>query len=169
MSSPLERYAYQFKRAHKFILNHSIEIRVFQGAKEMGHQWIPFRQACEILDISSNSIKVVYLSSHDVNDKHMSEEDIVYWLYGGDIHFILTHIHQGICNINMKKLYSLLNVALSTHPGFPHEQYLRCPVFTQDKYAYLSLLMPKGLCNQTFRVDFKDSMDYDAIKHKLKL
>ena len=77
MSSPLERYAYQFKRAHKFILNHSIEIRVFQGAKEMGHQWIPFRQACEILDISSNSMKVVYLSSHDVNDKHMSEEEIV--------------------------------------------------------------------------------------------
>ena len=46
-SSPLERYAYQFKRAYKFILNHSIEIRVFQGAKEMGHQWIPFHQACE--------------------------------------------------------------------------------------------------------------------------
>ena len=31
-----------FNRIHKFQMNTEIEIRVYQGAKEFGHQWIPF-------------------------------------------------------------------------------------------------------------------------------
>ena len=40
----LKKCIYQFHRAHKFYGNASVEIRVFQGAKEMGNQWIPFHQ-----------------------------------------------------------------------------------------------------------------------------
>jgi hypothetical protein len=163
----LKSSIYQFNRAHKFIGNESIEIRVFQGAKEMGNQWIPFHQATEILDLSAG-VKIVYLSCHDVNKNHMTEEDIIHWLSLGDIHFILTHIHQGICSINAEKLYSMLYRELRIHPGFPLEESLRCPVFTQDKFVYLDALMHKGLCNPTFKVVFKKNMDFISIRQLLK-
>ena len=163
----LQKCAYQFNRAHKFACSSSIEIRVFQGAKEMGNQWIPFHQACEILDLSAN-VNIVYLTCSEVKENHMTEEDIVYWLSQGDIHFIITHIHQGICRIRMEKLYSMLYRELSIHPGFPLEESLRCPVFTQDKFVYLSALMAKGLCNPTLKVLFKTKMDYPSIRILVK-
>jgi hypothetical protein len=39
-------------RIHKFQMITEIEIRVYQGAKEFGHQWIPFHQA---LDVQAHS------------------------------------------------------------------------------------------------------------------
>ena len=43
---------------------------------------------------------------------------------------------------------------LYDHPGFPGGNNLQCPVFTQGKYKNLSVLMSKGLCNSTLKVDF---------------
>ena len=74
----LKKCIYQFHRAHKFYGNASVEIRVFQGAKEMGNQWIPFHQASEILDFNAG-VKIIYLSSYEVNKNHMTEEDIINW------------------------------------------------------------------------------------------
>ena len=163
----LKKCIYQFHRAHKFYGNASVEIRVFQGAKEMGNQWIPFHQTSEILDLNAG-VKIIYLSSYEVNKNHMTEEDIINWLSLGDIHIILTHIHQGICRINMAKLYSMLYRELNIHPGFPIEESLRYPVFTQDKYAYLDALMPKGLCNPTLKVVFEKDMNYSVVKVLIK-
>ena len=47
--------------------------------------------------IGDTGVKIIYLSSYEVNKNHMTEEDIINWLSLGDIHIILTHIHQGIC------------------------------------------------------------------------
>ena len=80
-----------FIYAHKFIGNESIKIRVFQGAKEMGNQWVPFHQASEILELSAG-VKFIYLTCHDVNKRHMTEEDIIHWLSLGDIHFIFKRL-----------------------------------------------------------------------------
>ena len=93
-----------FKRIHKFEANTEIEIRVYQGAVSYGHQWIPFHQACNIISSTSN-IRIVSLNCSEVNKNQLSEMDIINWLLGGDIHFIISHIHQGIVNIKMNKLY----------------------------------------------------------------
>ena len=88
-----------FKRIQKFETNTEIEIRVYQGAISYGHQWIPFHQACNIISSTSN-IRIVSLNCSEVNKNQLSEMDIINWLLGGDIHFIISHIHQGIVNIN---------------------------------------------------------------------
>ena len=67
----------------------------------------------------------------------------------------------------MSTLYGGIS-KLYDHPGFPVARNLHCPVFTQDKYKYLSALMPKGMCNPTFKVDFLPVMDYDALKRDLQ-
>jgi len=162
----LQKIAKLFKKVHKFQTNTKIEICVYQGAKEFTNQSIPFRQACESIH-STSEIRIVTLTCSDVNTFKLSEEEIIDWLLQGDIHFILTHIHQGIVNINMSTLYSVIN-KLYDHPGFPAAGKLHCPVFTQDKYKYLSALMPKGMCNPTFKVDFLPVMDYDALKRDLQ-
>ena len=155
-----------FKRIHKFETNTEIEIRVYQGAVSYGHQWIPFHQACNIISSTSN-IRIVSLNCSEVNKNQLSEMDIINWLLGGDIHFIISHIHQGIVNINMNKLYTEI-MKLQHHPGFPVGDNLQCPIFTQDKYTYLSVLMSKGLCNPTLKVDFLAIMDYEALKLDLE-
>ena len=108
------------------------------------------------------------LNCSEVNKYKLTEMDIVNWLLQGDIHFIISHIHQGIVNINMDKLYTSIK-KLHDHPGFPSGDNLQCPVFTQDKYQYLSVLMSKGLCNPTLKVDFLPIMDYAALKLDLQL
>ena len=70
------------------------------------------------------------------------------------------YTYQGLKHINVSKQYD--------HPGFPEGAGLQCPVFTQDKYKYLSALMPKGMCNPTFKVDFLPTMDYYALEQELK-
>ena len=67
----------------------------------------------------------------------------------------------------MNKLYTSI-MKLHDHPGFPAGNNLQCPVFTQDKYKYLSVLMSKGLCNSTLKVDFLPTMDYAALKLELQ-
>jgi hypothetical protein len=65
-----------------------------------------------------------------------SPNDLVDWLATSDIHFILTHPHQGNPRWNVAELHVALQ-RLRYHPGFPHGAELDCPVFLQHKYAYL--------------------------------
>ena len=46
----------------------------------MGNQWVPFHQASEILELSAG-VKFIYLTCHDVNKRHMTEEDIIHDIY----------------------------------------------------------------------------------------
>jgi hypothetical protein len=121
-----------FKRLTKFQTCTEIEICIYQGAKE-------FHQACDIVH-SSSIIRTVSLSCSEVKDYKLTEDNIINWLLEGDIHFII--ISQGIVNINMHKLYASI-MKLHDHPGFPVGDSLQSPVFTQDKYKYLSILMSK--------------------------
>ena len=162
----LQNYTKLFKKLHKFKTSTEIEIRVYQGSKEFGNQLIPFHQVCMII-CSESTFNVTFLNCSDVNKHHLTEIDIIDWLLQGDIHFILSHIHQGLTHINVSKLYTAIS-KLHDHPGFPEGAGLQCPVFTQDKYKYLSALMPKGMCNPTFKVDFLPTMDYYALEQELK-
>ncbi len=78
----------------------------------------------------TSTIRIVSLDCREVNDNKLSEMDIINWLHQGDIHFIISHIHQGIINVNMNKLYTSI-MKLHYHPGFPAGNNLQCPVFTQ--------------------------------------
>ena len=42
------------------------------------------------------TFRYVFLTSADVNTFKFTELDIINWLLEGDIHFIISHIHQGI-------------------------------------------------------------------------
>jgi hypothetical protein len=46
-----------------------------------------------------------------------------------------------------------LQQRLKYHRGFPHESFLRCPVFLQDKFDYLSALQKHGFCNPNLKVE----------------
>jgi len=155
-----------FKIITKFQTSTEIEIRVYQGSKEFGNQLIPFHQACDIIQTTS-TIRICTLDCSEVNDFKLTEDDIINWLLEGDIHFIISHIHQGIVNVNMNKLYKSI-MKLHDHPGFPVGDSLQCPVFTQDKFMYLQALMPKGMCNPTLKVDFLPVMDYESIKEDVQ-
>jgi hypothetical protein len=47
---------------------------------------------------------------------------------------------------------------------------LRCPIWTQDKYDYLSAIANDGLCNPTYKVDLniESLMDFEKIKDEVK-
>jgi hypothetical protein len=93
-----------FKTITKFQTSTEIEIRVYQGSKEFGNQLIPCHQACDIIQTTS-TIRICTLDCSEVNDFKLTEDDIINWLLEGDVHFIISHIHQGIVNVNMNKLY----------------------------------------------------------------
>ena len=43
-------------------------------------------------------LKFQYLDNDLIRSENKKPKDIVDWLLGGDIHFILSHVHQGILN-----------------------------------------------------------------------
>jgi hypothetical protein len=73
---PLVTLIRTFNRLTKFQTCTEIEIRIYQGAKEFGHQYIPFHQDCDIVH-SSSIIRTVSLSYSEVKDYKMDEDDII--------------------------------------------------------------------------------------------
>lgn len=97
--------------------------------------------------------------------------DIIDWLLDSDIHFILSHIHQGFISsskhLNMDEVLGQLK-RLNTHNGFPNGEALNCPVFTQNKILYLRAL--GNMANNTLCIYLKADISLytenvlDAIK-----
>lgn len=140
-----------------------IVLRVYQGGRN-AYQVYSICEAMSELKLKYNNLTVETLITDDMKAMRFTEEDFVNWLLDSDIHLIHTHIHQGIdmLNFDMNELKKQLR-RLSHHPGFPNGIYLTCPVFTQDKYNYLKILMENGSCNPTLKIDFNRSHNYDDI------
>ena len=86
-------------------------------------------------------ISVLKISSKDISNSRMTPAELVDRLLDSDVHFILSHIHQSILerNIGWEINDLLVNLErLKYHVGFPTGEQLFCPVFTQDKYDYIS-------------------------------
>ena len=79
--------------------------------------------------------------------------DLIDWLLASDIHFILTHPHQGVPRWDVSELHGALQ-RLRNHPGFPNGTKLNCPVFLQHKFSYL-LAIPQFV-NPTLAIQFPD-------------
>jgi len=115
------------------------------------------------------------MTCKDVKDKKWGYKDLIDWLHNCDLHFILTHLHQGSSGKggqrdmgwDVDKLYQYLE-RLSDHPGFPTGIQLRCPIFTQNKFGYLHPLMSCGsFVNNTMLVRLRQDGNYDSVQEEL--
>lgn len=142
-----------------------ITIHVYQGANEAGHQWSSFHRATSTLDI--DKVVIVYCNIKMVKDNRWNPKDLIDWLLDCDVHFIITHIHQGLEQLcwNMEDLYLQVQ-RLYRHYGYPNGEHLSCPIWTQNKFDYLSAITKYEFCNPTIKVELKadNLMDYTAIK-----
>ena len=162
------------KQSNKYVAmkdrnNIKLKIRVYQGsiADCGGHQLIPFHAACSILDLSMVSIE--YLTIADVKKRKWKSKDIIDWLIDSDVHFVLTHIHQGLDQLNwsMSELYyNEVDQRLLKHKGFPETL---CPIWIQAKYDYLKALFSEDMANKTVRVDIRNELNLAEIREDLKV
>jgi len=91
---------------------------------------------------------------------HRDPRFLVDWLLESDIHYILNHIHQGNPQFNCAQLLQQCQ-RLYNHKGFPSGKQLKCPIFLQDKYSYISKC--SEICIPTLRVAIKLSGEIDSI------
>ena len=99
----------------------------------------------------------------------MTPTELINRLLDSDVHFILSHIHQSLLERNIgwriDDLMSNLE-RLKYHKGFPSGEQLSCPVFTQDKYDYISRIA--GYSIPTMKVPIIGSNNYpDNFKEKV--
>jgi hypothetical protein len=135
-------------------------IKVFLGGAN-GVQVNPFKAAWTRLQFSKENWIIQYISVVYINESGWTPKHFVDWLLDSDIHFILSHVHQGIAKYlqwNMEDLQCQLQ-RLKFHLGFPNLKKLECPVFTQDKYKYLSS-MPMHKVNNTLKLILTDDKSY---------
>lgn len=143
--------------------NNIFTIRIYGG----GHsniQTVQLKAALKDLNLDPKLYTIEVLTCDDVNVNHYSIKTIVDWLLSASIHFITGHVHQGIQlaivdsnlsgsnSFTMEALVSELQ-RLKYHRGFPYGNHLKCPIFLQDKYEYLSILQKHNLCNSTLKVE----------------
>ena len=103
-------------------------------------------------NLDETKFDIQIISNADVRLRtDWNPHQLVEWLLGSHIHFILTHIHQGLegCAWNMDELYQQVQ-RLKHHPGFPCGDALQCPIFTQDKFEYIKSV--PQLCNPTLAI-----------------
>jgi hypothetical protein len=135
-------------------------MKVFLGGED-GVQVGPFKAAWTRAEVSKKDWDVQYITVNYINESGWSEKELVDWLLDSHIHFILSHVHQGVGNFlhwNMEVLDSQLQ-RLKFHLGFPNLGKLKCPVFLQNKYIYLSK-MPMQKVNHTLQLFLTDDSKY---------
>lgn len=146
-----------------------VKLHVFQGG-EFGYQSTNFIIALAKFQNSGQfSFETEYITCKVIKEKRWTIRDLMDWLIDCDIHFILTHIHQGITqlNWNMTDLYQSL-LRLQAHRGFPNGLQLECPMFTQDKYEYLRVLMPVKLANPTMKIKFNSTGNFSYLLNDIQ-
>ena len=113
-------------------------------------------------------IVVVSISARDVSNSRMTPTQLVDKLLESDVHFILSHIHQSILDRHIGWCMDdvLTNLErLKYHAGFPSGEQLSCPVFTQDKYDYISRI--SGYSIPTMKILIQNRANPDEFKDVL--
>lgn len=161
-------------------------IRVYRGGSYDGYQMEQFNDALKgIFQTHPESVSVEFLDIKQVKQNKFTEKQFVDWLLASTIHFIIAHPHQGYgfgcwnaqgksIDWDISVLYKELD-RLRDHKGFPRLNKLKCPIFTQDKFEYLRILLDNKMANPSLRIpvySIDDTfVDYiDALEeYKLKL
>jgi hypothetical protein len=137
-------------------------IRVFTGGRD-GCQYDPFLDSYRRLQVKTGvTVTVEMMNNDDIKKKHWTPYEAVEWLHFSDIHFWLTHPHQGMPGWHVLDIQRALTL-LQGHRGFPSGHKLRCPIFLQDKYLYLSRI--SDFVNPTFKYNFP----FEALKLVLEV
>lgn len=133
-------------------------IRVYQGGID-SHQIGPFQAALsdhfDTLEslVAPREIIVEYMTVKAACAMGWTMPDIFDWLVASTLHFVLSHPHQGFAShgraIEMNGMMRQM-LRLASHPGFPQQRQLQCPVLTQDKFRYIALLDPH--CIPTMKI-----------------
>ena len=133
-----------------------------------GNQDAKFRYAASqvVNTLSDGNIRFEYLSIKNLRESDWTVVDFVDWLLGSHIHFILTHVHQGLESFGwgVEEIYNELQ-RLRWHPGFPEGDELSCPVFTQDKMKYIRALA--GMTMPTFAINISCTIDDADVQEEL--
>jgi hypothetical protein len=138
---------------------------VYIGAED-GIQVVPFKSAWFRSKLYTKGWTIEYMNTRYINESAWSPQNLVDWLLDSDVHFILTHVHQGIGKYlqwDMVDLEENLQ-RLRKHPGFPNGEQLMCPVFLQDKYNYLNKL-PFSTINDTYKIFLTADDDYFSFEN----
>ena len=109
-------------------------------------------------------ISVFSISTTDIVKHHMSPTNLVDKLLDSDVHFILSHIHQSILDRNLG--WTMDNVLrnlerLKYHNGFPTGEALTCPVFTQDKFEYITRIPGCSIPTMKVPIQPVDTEEFD--------
>ena len=128
-------------------------------------QIIPFKGA--ISDTSFN-LEITYLTTTQIKDMDWTPKELVDWLLSSHIHFVLSHIHQGLEPLcwDMDVLYEETQ-RLRFHIGFPALENINCPIFTQNKLEYLKCL--PDMTNPTLKIIFQEEdSDYNSVLFEIE-
>jgi len=138
------------------LTNNTIIIHAYYGGK-WSPQNIPFTSA--VSRLPHHNLTIEYMNCDDVKSAKWGIKELIDWLQASHVHMITTHVHQGYTHqkLDMAFLQTQLQ-RLHYHDGFPTGNFLRCPVFTQDKYEYLSVM--GSLANPTLRIYLNESGDF---------
>ena len=113
-------------------------------------------------------IEVEYLTCNVVTAMRWKPIHLVSWLKNSHAHFILTHPHQGKPDWDAFELYDLIWELLYDHQGFPTGNKLSCPIFTQNKFDYITSIAQ--LVNPTFVIELRKlSLDTEILTENMGL
>ena len=97
-------------------------------------------------------------------------KDLVDWLLGADVHYLLGHIHQGgvfeELDWSVKELYTELK-RLRYHPGAPWGLKTDCPIANQDKIGYIeacSEITNPTLFMPVKELKFRRATDFECLE-----
>jgi hypothetical protein len=111
--------------------------------------------------IRNLDIHVEYMDVKTMCNLKWKPKDLTDWALKAHIHLISAHSNQGLRSHGIvwsmdDLLYQLKR--LKFHVGFPSGDQLKCPVFTQEKYAYIKAL--GDMANNTLVVHLTESGEY---------
>ena len=125
-------------------------LHVFVGG-ESGVQQGHFKHALAVVlsRFKKGDIEVVFMTTSQL--RQLSIEAFVDWLLASHFYFILSHAHQSLHHWDCRDIAPQYS-RLMEHIGFPTHNQLYCPIFLQDKFAYLEAI--PEFCNATVKVSF---------------
>jgi hypothetical protein len=136
-----------------------VVIRVFLGGRA-SVQVQPFMTSLELCRSTWDSTyeyfpTVEFMTTDGLKRRgwHRDVRFLIDWLLESDFHYILNHVHQGMQMYNCCDIPEQL-LRLRTHKGFPSNFQLQCPIFLQDKFAYISAC--EDICIPTVRFEMTE-------------
>ena len=125
-----------------------ISVRVYCGGED-NVQGGPFKAAVRALQTQQRSLSlrtpsfiVEYCYIKTIRENNWTIHDLLTWLLDSNIHFILTHVHQGIpywnCSEVVDALRSYSVNSLRNHVGYPSGNEVDCSIWLQDKRRYIA-------------------------------